>query len=143
MQREESRQPDDWFRIGDKKLRRAKILLENGDLDGAGFNIQQTVEKYLKGYLLSKGWDLKRIHDLEALLNSAIGYDPSLEPFRTACQKITDYYIEDRYPFMVASQLTVEEIKESIGDAEAIIGRIKELAADGGVGDERPHESQT
>jgi HEPN domain-containing protein len=143
MQREESRQPDDWFRIGDKELRRAKILLENGDLDGAGFNIQQTVEKYLKGYLLSKGWDLKRIHDLEALLNSAIGYDPSLEPFRTACQKITDYYIEDRYPFMVASQLTVEEIKESIGDAEAIIGRIKELVAGGGLGDARQDKSQT
>lgn len=52
MRREESRYPQDWFRIGDKELKRARNLLNLGDLEGAGFNIQQAVEKYLKGYLL-------------------------------------------------------------------------------------------
>ncbi len=48
MQREESRYPKDWFRIGDSKLKRAQYLLDGGDLEGAGFNIQQAVEKYLR-----------------------------------------------------------------------------------------------
>jgi HEPN domain-containing protein len=96
-------------------------------LDGAGFNIQQAVEKYLKGFLLSKGWELKRIHDLEGLLNEAIARDPSFERFRAACQKMTEYYVEERYPWLVGSELTEGEIRESLAAAENIIARIKEL----------------
>lgn len=64
----------DWFKIGEKDLNRAKKLLEWSDLEGAGFNIQQAVEKYLKGFLLSKGWKLRRIHNLETLLDDAVIY---------------------------------------------------------------------
>ncbi len=53
MRHEESSYPQDWFRVGNKELNRARYLLNGGDLDGTGFNIQQAVEKYLKGYLLS------------------------------------------------------------------------------------------
>ena len=127
MRPEESCNPDDWFRIGNKDLDRVKILLSHGDLEGAGFNLQQAVEKYLKGYLLSKGWKLRRIHDLEALVNDAIVHEESFEEFRAACQKITDYYVEERYPFMVVSQLTVEELKESLAFAERIIAKINGL----------------
>lgn len=127
MRREESRYPKDWFRIGDKELKRAEYLLNGGDLEGAGFNIQQAVEKYLKGYLLSKGWELRRIHELETLLNEAVIYDHSFEEFRTACQKMTDYYIEERYPFVTTSKLTEDEIRESLTIAENIIAKIKEL----------------
>ncbi len=127
MRREESRYPKDWFKIGDKELERAKNLLNLGDLEGAGFNIQQAVEKYLKGYLLSKGWELRRIHELETLLNEVVVRDPSFEPFRTACLKITDYYVEERYPFTVASNLTEDEIKESLTIAKSIIEKIKGL----------------
>ena len=81
------------------------------DLEGAGFNIQQAVEKYLKGFLLSKGWKLRRIHNLETLLDDAIIYEDSFERFSTDCQKMTYYYIEERYPLLVASDLTYEEVK--------------------------------
>ncbi len=125
MRREESHYSKDWFRIGDREPKRARYLLHGGDLEGAGFNIQQAVEKYLKGYLLFKGWELKRIHNLETLMNDAIRYDPSFEEFIAACQKMTQYYLEDRYPFMVASVLTEDEIRESLSVAESIIAKIK------------------
>jgi len=127
MRREESRYPQDWFRIGDKELTRAQNLLRLGDLEGAGFNVQQAVEKYLKGYLLAQGWELRRIHALETLLNEVIVYDPSFEEFRAVCQKITQYYVEERYPFTVSSELTEEEIKESLAIAEKMIGKIRGL----------------
>ncbi len=127
MRREESRYPKDWFRIGDRELRRAQNLLRLGDLDGAGFNLQQAVEKYLKGYLLAQGWELRRIHDLETLVNEAIIYDPSFEEFRAACQKITQFYIEERYPFTVSSELSEEEIKESLAITERLIEKIRVL----------------
>jgi len=127
MRREESRYPKDWFRIGDRELRRAQNLLRLGDLDGAGFNLQQAIEKYLKGYLLARGWELRRIHDLETLVNEAIIYDPSFEEFRAACQQITQFYIEERYPFTVSSELSEEEIKESLAITERLIGKIRVL----------------
>ena len=98
MAHRESLYPEDWFRIGKKDLKRAEYLLDLGDLEGAGFNIQQAVEKYLKGFLLSRGWTLRRIHELETILNDVIIYEPSFEKFREVCQKITDYYSIDRYP---------------------------------------------
>ncbi len=125
MPHEESRYPRDWFSIGDKELQRARALLKNNDLDGAGFNIQQAVEKYLKGYLLTKGWKLKRLHDLEVLLNEAVVHDPSFEGFREACQKITDYYVEGRYPFLVPSELSQGEIMSSLNRAEALMAKIR------------------
>ncbi len=127
MQPEESRYPKDWFRIGDKEFYRAKNLLKLRDLEGAGFNIQQAIEKYLKGYLLSKGWELRRIHNLESLLNEMIMYDPSFEAFRAASQKITQYYVEERYPFGGSSKLSEKEIKESLDTAEVMITKIKRL----------------
>lgn len=127
MQPEESRYSEDWFRIGAKELARARYLLAGSDLDGAGYNIQQAVEKYLKGYLIGKGWELRRIHNLETLINEAIRYDPSYEEFRAACQKITRYYIRDRYPLMFTSELTEDDIKESLTVAEKIIAKVQGL----------------
>jgi HEPN domain-containing protein len=127
MRREESRYPQDWFRIGERELKRAQNLLSLEDMEGAGFNIQQAIEKYLKGYLLSQGWELRRIHDLEVLLNEAIIYDPSFEEFRASCQIITHYYVAERYPFTVSSELTEEEIEESLAIAQRMSEKIKGL----------------
>ncbi len=127
MRQHESVYPQDWFKIGAKELERADNLLGLGDLQGAGFNIQQAVEKYLKGFLLSKGWKLRRVHDLETLLNEALDYEASFEGFRQECLKITDYYLEERYPFTIASELTPEEVKRSLQTAKEMIDKISTL----------------
>ena len=107
-------------------MARAYNLLHLGDLEGAGINIQQATEKYLKGYLLAQGWELRRIHDLETLLNEAMAYDSSFEEFRGACQKINQYYLEERYPFIIHSDLNESEINESLNSAEKIMRKIRE-----------------
>ena len=58
MSREESYYPQDWFRIAEKDLERVQRRILLNDPEDAGFHLQQAVEKYLKGYLLSKGWRL-------------------------------------------------------------------------------------
>jgi len=78
--------------------------------------------------LLSKGWKLKRIHDLEALLNSALKYENKFDKYRSLCQKITGYYIIDRYPLPSAPTLTKEEVRESIVGAKELIRLLKELS---------------
>ena len=127
MNRKESKYPEDWFRIGQKDFKRAEILFDAGDFEGAGFHIQQTIEKYIKGFLLSKGWKLRKIHELEALLNDAIVYEPVLEKYRIDIQKITEFYIEDRYPFIVSSKLTVDDMKKSLATAFSVIKEIDKI----------------
>ena len=98
--------PAEWFAQGDLDVQAAEILLaQNGPLAVVAFHLQQAIEKYLKGFLLSTGWSLRRIHDLELLLQQAIAQDADFAPFLAACQRITEYYIEARYPIGVTTPL--------------------------------------
>jgi len=125
MPREESLYPSDWLRVAEKDLGRVGHLLDVQDPEAAGFFLQQAVEKFLKAFLLSKGWQLERIHDLEALLNAALAYDPSLEAFRPACQKITGFYLVQRYPFLVEAGLTENDVRHSLTQVKALIEKVR------------------
>ena len=99
MQATESALPSDWFAQGDLDLQAAEILLtQDGPLPVVAFHLQQAAEKYLKGFLLSAGWKLRRIHDLEVLILEATARDYDFASFLAPCQRITEYYIETRYP---------------------------------------------
>lgn len=127
MSPKESIYPRDWFRIAEKDFKRAQQLLKLEDPEGAGYNLQQAVEKYMKGFLLSKGWQLKRVHDLELLLNDASKYESTLEEFRDLCQKITDYHLLNRYPLPTSITLTTRQVQSSIAQARKFIARLQTL----------------
>lgn len=127
MPPKESLYPREWFRIAEKDFKRAEQLLKLDDAEGAGYNLQQAVEKYLKGFLLSKGWKLKRVHDLEVLLNDALRYEPTLEEFRGLCQRITDYFLLDRYPLPTSITLTNRQVENSIDQVQKLIAKLQAL----------------
>lgn len=58
MRRDGSGYPPDWIRIAEQDLTRVARLLEVEDPNAAGFYLQQSVEKFLKAFLLSRGWKL-------------------------------------------------------------------------------------
>ena len=124
----ESKVPLDWFKKAEVDLKSAKILLDNEILETAAFHIQQAIEKYLKGYLLSKGWKLIRTHDLISLLNDAVSRESHFEAFRELCVRATEYYIEDRYPFLISSQLSVEELEEIREETKVFANFVKKEA---------------
>ena len=101
----DSLNPPDWYRVGQRDWIAAQTLLQSDDelLAVAGLLLQQALEKYLKGYLLSKGWMLRRTHDLSVLLKTLIEYEPDFSQFVDACLRITDFYVENRYPLYVTS----------------------------------------
>jgi len=121
MPGKESHYPADWFAQGEKDLGRVTRRLAEGDLPDAAFHLQQALEKYLKGYLLSKGWHLRRTHNLQVLLEEAITWKPHLEPFRAACQEITAYYFADRYPFFGGAAPGPEDIKAALAEGQALV----------------------
>ncbi|MBI2366836.1 MAG: HEPN domain-containing protein [Deltaproteobacteria bacterium] len=125
MPPKESRYPNDWLALAEKDLLRVTRSLRDKDPELAAFCLQQAVEKFLKAYLLSKGWKLRRIHDLEALLDDAIAYDSSLDQFRNACQKITNYYVVERYPLTVEAEFTADEVRTSLEAAGQLIEKLR------------------
>lgn len=118
---QESQIPADWFEKAVKELRRVEILLEAEDIEGAGFHLQQAAEKYLKGYLLGKGWPLRRTHDLEILLNEAIVYDERFEAYLDPCIMVREFYVELRYPFIASVLPTFSELEIAIDAIKEMI----------------------
>jgi HEPN domain-containing protein len=98
--RQESLPSEDWYKKAARDMRRVEILLAADDVEGAGFHLQQATEKYLKGYLLGKGWQLRRTHDLEILLNEAMAHDGRFEKHLDYCIMIREFYVQERYPFI-------------------------------------------
>jgi HEPN domain-containing protein len=67
---------EEWLQIARKDFKRAKKNLDDCDVEVAGFFLQQSLEKYLKAFLLQRGWQLKKIHTLHVLLDEAVKYQP-------------------------------------------------------------------
>lgn len=98
---------------------------------GACFTAQQSAEKALKAYLIYQGKDVKKVHDLGALLQECINIESEFETLRENCATLTDYYAPARYPdigeFMDFNE---ENAKEAYGFAEKIVSFIeKKLSA--------------
>jgi HEPN domain-containing protein len=101
-------------------------MLKARDPGAAGFFLQQAVEKLFKAFLLSRGWKLRRIHSLSALLDDAVVHDPSLEEFRDPCQKISAFYAVERYPFVVDAPPTEDDVRTSVHQVGDLIDRLRE-----------------
>ena len=60
--------------------------------------LQESVERYLKGYLVSTGWPLQRIHNLSTLLDAAVQRDARFKAFADLCEGLTAQFWEQHYP---------------------------------------------
>lgn len=125
MQNNNSIYPQDWFKKAERDLNRVEILLEAGDAEGASIHLQQALEKYLKGYLISRGWKLQKIHDLEVLLNQTLSNNQEFEKYRLLCQRLTDYYTNERYPSMLDTGADIEEVKNELKEVKEFVHCIK------------------
>lgn len=123
---EESRYPKDWLKVAEKDWRRMGQALDDGDAEEAGFWLQQAVEKFLKAYLLSKGWSLRRVHDLEVLVNETVAHMPEAGGYAKACQKITGYYLAERYPFIGSELLTQADVSRSRDEIKGLVNMIRQ-----------------
>ncbi|MBC2708132.1 MAG: HEPN domain-containing protein [ANME-2 cluster archaeon] len=126
MSEKESSLPEDWFEKGDEDKKAVEILLKHGgSVSVSSYLIQQMLEKYIKGFLPSKNWRLKRTHDLEELLDKMVEYDLSFEEFRELSQEATAFYFFERYPFF-GSELSREEVERIYNKSLELIWKIEE-----------------
>ena len=111
----------DWLEIARKDWQRIGRNLRAHDLEAAAFFLQQSLEKHIKAFLLSHQWKLRRIHELDALLDEAVKHNPDLEEFRDLCERVSGYYFAERYPPLGTLDLGSEDLKEDLKVARRFV----------------------
>jgi len=91
--------PADWFYLASDRLKAADVLWAAEGSTPTGLELlQEAAERYLKGYLVAKGWKLKKTHDLVVLLKDSIAYDSNFSQFRTLADDLTQEFFSQHYP---------------------------------------------
>jgi HEPN domain-containing protein len=91
--------PDDWFYSAADRLRIADLAWAKEGLTQSGIELlQESMERYLKGFLVAKGWTLKKTHDLDVLLIEAIRFDKRFDRFRDLADELTRDFFAQHYP---------------------------------------------
>ena len=75
------------------------MLWKNEGLTAAGIELlQEAVERYLKGYLIAKGWTLIKTHDLERLMKEALKFQNDFAKFVPFAIELTEDFFAQHYP---------------------------------------------
>jgi len=122
----------EWFEKGNHDLDEARLSYEHGGwTDIICFHYHQAIEKYLKGFLTSKGRDVTakryKIHNLPILLKMCCELESSLRRFENDCRILNQYYIEPRYPLGYPKVYSKIETRKAIESAEKIVNFITNI----------------
>jgi len=83
------------------------------------FHCQQSVEKFLKAYLVFLGVPFTKIHEIGELITKCEDKDKEISVLKEKADKLTDYAIEVRYP-EEWFEPTLEEAKEAFEIAKKV-----------------------
>jgi len=118
--------PADWFFAAADRLRVADGTWERDGLTLTGIELlQEAAERYLKGYLIARGWSLDRTHDLRKLLSVAMGYDSGFGTFKSFVDELTDDFFAQHYPGGDWTNVgqNYETLRKQTGDLVALIAQ--------------------
>jgi HEPN domain-containing protein len=112
-----------WFNKGNNDLIAGKFILTMLDplADIICFHSQQSVEKYLKGFLAFHTLEIPRTHELEDLISLCEEIDPEFSGLYEISSELSSYAVDVRYPMEGNSDVTIEEARRAID----IAGKIK------------------
>jgi len=83
--------------------------------------MHEAIERYLKWFLLCRGWQLKRTHDLSELLDEAEAHSPALGRFEDVCERVNGYFVRERYPHGGYSIPTLQQLQADFAEADQLI----------------------
>lgn len=110
----------EWFNSANSDLLYAEAgLKEKTIFPQVAFLSQQAVEKLLKGFLILNGVNPPRIHELPKLLDECVKIDTKFESLRDACELLSGFYVETRYPPDIP-EFTKADIAKAFSEAKLI-----------------------
>ena len=110
-----------WIELAEKDLALAVHAAKNMDpvpYELVCFHCQQFVEKYLKGFLVSKEKEPPYIHDLVKLVILCETENPELNQIKQLCVILTQYGVQPRYPGEM--EINKEDMLKALQIAEDI-----------------------
>lgn len=119
---------EEWFEFGREDFECGDFLISNAVfLPQAMERMQQAMEKYLKGFLLSQGWTLEKTHDLGVLLEEAIKHEPTFSRFAETAESLSQRYVEERYPGLARREVALDEARQRRSEVAELIALIRSL----------------
>ena len=112
-----------WLTKAASDLRSARVLgsADDAPLDTAIYHCQQTAEKAVKAFLVSKEVSPEKTHDIRKLTLEAAVHEPRFNEVMDMAVSLTPYAWEFRYPDDLAETYpTREEFDEALQHAQAI-----------------------
>ena len=117
--------PSDWILLADERLQSADALIQaRGVCYSAVELLQESIERYLKGFLISRNWKLERIHDLNRLLDLCLDHSTEFSRFAPLAQSLTEQFWAQHYPGDDLSEVG-EDYPELRREAQDLIELIK------------------
>lgn len=119
--------PADWIYLAADRLKAADLLWEHDGLTASGVELlQEAVERYLKAFLIARGWRLVKTHDLDSLLGEAIGRDEKFRAFTALTSRLTRDFFALHYPGSDWTHVG-EDYSELRQRAGELVGLIEDL----------------
>lgn len=116
--------PRDWLFLAKERLESADTLaVQRGPSYSVVELLQEAVERYLKGYLVSRGWKLERIHDLLPLVEAAAAFDQRFAAFDELAISLTEQFWEQHYPGGDLTEVGSDfsELRQAVGEMVRLI----------------------
>jgi HEPN domain-containing protein len=116
--------PADWVALAAERLHGADVLWANLGLSALGIEaLQEAAERYLKGFLIAKGWRLAKTHDLKRLLLEAEAYDQRFARFHGFAEELTEDFFAQHYPGEDLTDVgeNYEALRRQAGELVALI----------------------
>jgi HEPN domain-containing protein len=112
-----------WFNKANNDQIAGKYILTMPDplADIICFHSQQSVEKYLKGFLAFHKLEIPRTHELEELISLCEDIDSEFSELHEISSELSSYAVDVRYPMEGNYDVTIEEARRAID----IAGKIK------------------
>jgi HEPN domain-containing protein len=114
----------EWINHAEKDLGSARFLINMHPkpLEIICFHCQQCAEKLLKGFLVLKGAEIIKTHDLLFLVKKCCEYEKEFSKIEKQCIRLTDFGTNIRYPSSL--EITEADVTLALKDITDINGFI-------------------
>jgi HEPN domain-containing protein len=111
--------PRDWFAFAEDRLKAADLIWAGEGLTHAGVEcLQEAMERYLKGFLVSHGWKLIKTHDLTHLVAEASKTDRFFDSYVELAEQLTEQFFLQHYPGLDTTGVgeNYEDMRTQVGE---------------------------
>lgn len=117
--------PRQWFAAAARRRKLAARAQQEGGFDAETMELlHESAERYLKGYLLTQGWDLIKTHNLDVLVDAAAQYEPRFAAFTDWAEALTREFFAAHDP---TGDVIEADLPAMCRETDAVIELIRDL----------------